>query len=123
MQIVPAAARRETTTPNATMTTLASPTLGGAESSLWLVEMPPEQEGPEHAFAGEIVWSITSGSGKVRVGGADHALTTGDTLVVPAGEMRQFTSGATGFTAVVTVRGGEATRGDGQSAGVPSWVA
>lgn len=123
MQIVHVTERRATTTPNATMTTLASPTLGGAESSLWLVEMPPEQEGPEHAFAGEILWAITSGSGRVRVAGADHPLAAGDTLVLPPGEIRQFTAGPTGFTAVVTVREGEATLADGTSAGVPPWVA
>lgn len=123
MQIVRAASRRTTTTPNATMTTLASPTLGDAQSSIWLVEMPPDREGPEHAFAGEILWSITSGSGIVRVGGADQTLAMGDTAVLPAGEMRQFIAGAAGFTAVATVREGEVIRGDGQTAGIPPWVA
>jgi len=123
MQIVHVAQRRTSTTPNASMTTLASPSLGGAESSLWLVDMPAGIRGPEHSFAGEIVWAITGGSGSVRVGGVDHPLEAGDTVVIPAGEMRQFTAGADGFTGVVTVREGEVMRGDGSSAGVPPWVA
>ena len=123
MQIVRAAQRRTITTPNATMTTLASPTLGGAESSLWLVEMPAGIQGPEHSFAGEVLWSITAGSARVLVDGVEHPLEAGDTIVIPAGELRQFTAGATGFSGVVTVRDGEVTRGDGQSAGVPPWVA
>lgn len=123
MKIVRAGDRRTTTTPNATMTTLASPTLGGAESSLWLVDMPAGIEGPGHSFAGEVVWSITSGSGKVRAGGVEQVLEAGDTVVIPAGELRQFIAGTTGFTAVVTVREGEAFVGDGTSAGVPPWVA
>lgn len=123
MQIVHAADRRETTTPNATMTTLASPTLGGAESSLWLVEMPAGIRGPEHSFAGEVLWAITAGSGSVRVGDVEHPLAAGDTVVIPAGEMRQFTAGAEGFSAAVTVRDGEVTRGNGDPAGVPPWVA
>ncbi|MBB2890374.1 cupin domain-containing protein [Flexivirga oryzae] len=123
MQIVRAAERRTSTTPNATMTTLASPTLGGAQSSLWLVEMPAGIRGPEHSFAGEIVWSLTAGSGIVRVGEVESPLEAGDTVVIPAGELRQFTAGSTGFSGVVTVREGEAFLGDGSSAGVPPWVA
>ena len=123
MQIVRAASQRETKTPNATMTTLASPTLGGAESSLWLVEMPAGIRGPGHSFAGEVVWSITAGSATVRVGEVDHPLEAGDTVILPAGEMRQFTAGATGFSGVATVRSGEVTRDTGESAGVPPWVA
>ncbi|WP_446664407.1 cupin domain-containing protein [Flexivirga sp. B27] len=123
MQIVRAAQRRTATTPNATMTTLASPTLGAAGTSLWLVEMPAGIQGPEHAFAGEVVWAITEGSASVRVGESEHSLEAGDTVVIPAGVMRQFTAGATGFTGVVTVGEGEVTRGDGASAGVPPWVA
>jgi Uncharacterized protein, possibly involved in glyoxylate utilization len=123
MQIVRAADRRTTTTPNATMTTLASPTLGGADSSLWLVEMPAGIQGPEHSFAGEIIWSITAGSASVRVGEVDHPLEVGDTVILPGGEMRQFTAGATGFSGIVTVRDGQVTRDSGESAGVPAWVA
>lgn len=123
MQIVRATDRRVSTTPNATMTTLASPTLGHAESSVWLVEMPADIQGPGHSFAGEVVWSITAGSATVRVGEVDHPLEAGDTVVLPAGEIRQFTAGATGFSGVVTVRDGEVTRDSGESAGVPPWVA
>lgn len=123
MQIVHAADRRETTTPNATMTTLASPTLGGAESSLWLVEMPAAVRGPEHSFAGEVLWAITAGCGTVAIGGGERPFEAGDTLVIPAGEMRQFTAGVAGFSAAVTVRDGEVTRGNGDPAGVPLWVA
>jgi len=123
MQIVRATQRRTSTTPNATMTTLASPSLGSAESSLWLVDMPAGIRGPEHSFAGEVLWSLTAGSGTVRVDGVDHPLEAGDTVVIPAGELRQFTAGSTGFSGVVTVREGEAFLGDGSSAGVPPWVA
>lgn len=82
MQVVRAAQRRTTTTPNATMTTLASPTLGGAESSLWLVEMPAGIQGPEHSFAGEVLWSITAGSARVLVDGVEHPVEAGDTVVI-----------------------------------------
>ena len=123
MEIVHATDRRVSTTPNATMTTLASPTLGGAETSMWLVEMPAGIQGPVHSFAGEVVWSITAGSASVRVGEVDQPLEAGDTVVLAAGELRQFTAGATGFSGIVTVRDGQVTRDSGESAGVPPWVA
>lgn len=122
--IVRSTARRTTTTPNATMTTLASPSLGGAGTSLWLVDMPAGAVGPAHAFAGEVVWAITGGAATLEVDDAAHELRAGDTAVVPGGTLRRFAAGPAGFTAVVATCGPrEVTRADGSSAGVPPWVA
>ncbi len=124
MQIVTAADRRETATPNATMTTLASPTLGAAGASLWLVEMHPDATGPAHAFDSEVVWAITHGRARLEVGPTTYDLAEGDTVVLPAGEMRRFTAGPEGFGAVATTVGsGAVTRADGEPAGVVPWVA
>ncbi len=121
---VPAADRRITETPNGVMTTLASPTLGGSATSLWLVEMHPGAEGPEHAFDGEVLWAVTRGRAALTVGGITTDLTAGDTAVLPAGVMRRLTAGPDGFTAVVTGPGGSSvTRSDGQAGAVPPWVA
>ncbi len=124
MQIVTAADRRETATPNATMTTLASPTLGAAGASLWLVEMHPDAAGPVHAFDSEVVWTITHGRARLDVGAATYDLVAGDTAVLPAGEMRRFTAGPDGFGATATTVGsGTVTREDGGPGGVVPWVA
>ena len=129
MQIVTAAARRETTTPNATMTTLASPTLGAAGASLWLVEMHPDAAGPVHAFDSEVVWAITRGPARLEVGSTaptsrGRPASAGDTVVLAAGEMRQFVAGPDGFAAVATTAGsGAVTRQDGQPADIVPWVA
>lgn len=124
MQIIAADARRATVTPNATMTTLASPTLGHATSSLWLVEMNPDVAGPMHAFAEEVVWAVTAGSATLRVDDVERRLGPGDTVVLPGGSMRQFVAGTDGCTAVATTAGtGEVTRQDGHPAGTPPWVA
>jgi quercetin dioxygenase-like cupin family protein len=123
MRIVTADTRRSTTTPNGTMTTLASPTLGGAQHPLWVVEMNPGVEGPVHAFEDEVVWAVTDGSGSVRVDGIETAVAAGDTVVLAAGELRRFSAGAEGFRAVVTTSApGRVTRGDGAGAVVPEWV-
>ncbi len=123
MTVVPADARRTTTTPNATMTTLASPTQGGAASSLWLVDMPAGATGPWHAFDAEVLWALTAGSGVLEIVGEQHPLGVGDTAVLPAGVPRRLLAGPDGFVAVATTSGpGEVTREDGTSAGVPPWV-
>lgn len=124
MQIITADTRRNVTTPNGTMTTLASPTLGGASSSVWMVQMNPDAEGPEHAFEGEVVWAITLGETVVRCGGVESSLAAGDTVVLPGGAMRQFVAGPDGFQAVATTLApGNVQRGDGGTVAVPPWVA
>jgi quercetin dioxygenase-like cupin family protein len=106
------------------MTTLASPTLGGSTASLWLVEMHPSAQGPEHAFDGELIWALTRGSAELVLGGATTSLSADDTAVLPAGVMRRLTAGPQGFTAVVTGPGGSTvSRSDGQPSAVPPWVA
>lgn len=121
---VRASERRVTETPNAVMTTVASPSLGRSTTSLWLVEMHPGAVGPEHAFDGELIWAVTRGTGRLTSEGSTCELGAGDTVVLPGGAMRQFTAGPEGFTAVVTGPGGSTvTRADGEPAGVPPWVA
>lgn len=123
MTIVHATTRRTTTTPNATMTTLASPTQGGATASLWHVDMPADVVGPWHAFADEVLWTFTAGFGVLEIDGAQHPVAAGDTAVLPAGAQRRLIAGPDGFTALATTSGaGEVTREDGTSAGVPDWV-
>ncbi|MQA01219.1 MAG: cupin [Streptosporangiales bacterium] len=124
MEIIDRTTRRVTETPNAVMTTLASPTLGGATRSLWYVEMRPDAVGPTHAFDSEVVWSITEGAGLARYDGRETDLGAGDTVVLPAGKMRQFVGGPSGFRAVVVAAGAAAvTREDGSDPVVPAWVA
>jgi quercetin dioxygenase-like cupin family protein len=124
VKIVRAAERRITVTPNATMTTVVSPSLGGIAGSLWWVEMNPGAENPEHAFGQEVVWAVTRGRATIWLGGEGHALEPGDTAVVPAGIMRRIVAGPDGFTAVATTSApSPVTRADGLPAVVPPWVA
>lgn len=123
MHVLSADRRRVTETPNAVMTTLASPSLGGSATSVWLVEMRPGAEGPEHAFDSDVVWTLTDGDGVLRHGGSERAVAAGDTLLLPAHEMRQLVGGVDGFRAVVVAGGASAvTRADGAEGGVPPWV-
>lgn len=59
---------RRCETPNAVMTTLASPTLGGAECAIWRLDMNPGQAGPLHLFDREQVWTVVAGGATVELG-------------------------------------------------------
>ncbi|MFB9662711.1 cupin domain-containing protein [Glycomyces mayteni] len=102
MRIVRSAQTRRTATPAAVMTTLASPTLGGAPHPLWRVEAAPGAAGPLHLIDADQVWAFTTGTAEVEVDGERTQAAAGDTLVVPAGAARRFTPGPEGFTAIVT---------------------
>jgi quercetin dioxygenase-like cupin family protein len=125
MTVIRGADARRTKTPNAVMTTLASPTQGGARQSLWRVEMGAGQIGPEHAFDVEQVWTLLSGCAMIELGGEATALAAGDTVVLPAAASRRVHAGQkAGFSAIVTApAGARATLADGTDKGVPDWIA
>jgi quercetin dioxygenase-like cupin family protein len=91
MSIVRVDQRRRTETPNATMITLASPTLGTTTGiSLWQVEMVAGARGPEHTFDSEQAWTVIEGELAISVASEVATLGPGDTIVVPAGATRQI---------------------------------
>ncbi|MFE6053531.1 cupin domain-containing protein [Kitasatospora sp. NPDC056446] len=91
---------RRTETPNAVMTTYASPTQGSTSLAMWHVDMVAGAQGPLHAMDTEQIWTLATGTAAVDLAGETVALAAGDTLVLPAGLTRQITTD-TGFTAVV----------------------
>ena len=122
---VRAAERRRTETPNATMTTLASPTLGPtAGLSLWSVEMAAGATGPLHTFDREQVWTLVEGEATVEVDAEPVALAVGDTLVLAPEIPRRVI--ATADARFVVCGPGEARAsviGEEASRGVPPWIA
>lgn len=124
MTVVRRADRRTHETPNAVMTTLASPTLGGAAQSLWQVRMRPGQAGPDHVMDVEQVWTVVDGGMTLRTPEGETVLTAGDTAVLPAGVARRILADAErGLSALVTGAGtGRALLPDGTDRGVPDWV-
>jgi quercetin dioxygenase-like cupin family protein len=98
---------RRTTTPNAVMTTYASPTQGGTAAALWHVAMDPGTAGPYHAFDAEQIWTVLSGGFVVELDSEKLTVGTGDTLIAPADVPRRiFADAETGFTAIVTAPAG-----------------
>jgi len=124
MTVIRHADARRTSTPNATMTTFASPTQGGADQALWRVEMTPGAVGPLHTMDDEQVWTVLDGAARVDVGDGHEELGAGDTLVLAAGVLRRIHADPDGgLTAVVTGRGGSVASGPDRDPVVPGWIA
>ena len=116
---------RRTQTPNATMTTLASPTLGPTSGlSMWRVEMTAGAQGPRHAFDSEQLWTVLEGQVSVAVDDRTVELAPGDTIVLPAGAERRI-SAATAVRLLVCGHGDavETVPGEDEPRGTPAWIA
>ncbi|MEU5864694.1 MULTISPECIES: cupin domain-containing protein [unclassified Nonomuraea] len=107
MPVVMSADAREVRTPNALMTTLASPTQGRAGVAMWRVDANPGMEGPVHAAAGEQVWTWLEGGAVVELGGERFEVGPGDTMVLPADvSRRMFAAPGRGFVSIVVAPAG-----------------
>jgi quercetin dioxygenase-like cupin family protein len=122
--VIRRAEARRTQTPNAVMTTLASPTQGGSEAlSMWQVEMDAGQQGPAHVFATEQLWTVVEGAVAISLADDRLELFAGDTVVLPAGAVRQVT--ATEPSRLIVCGRGDASvtvPGEAASRGVPAWI-
>jgi quercetin dioxygenase-like cupin family protein len=116
---------RRTTTPNATMTTHASPTQGGTgRIAMWTVAMAPGAAGPDHVFDVEQVWTVLAGTVTVDLDGERSAAGPGDTLVLPPDVPRRVHADpAAGCTAVVAAPAGARATQPGAAPVLPPWIA
>jgi quercetin dioxygenase-like cupin family protein len=102
MRVIRSAETRRTETPNAVMTTLASPTQGRSAQAVWRVEMRPGQAGPLHGIDAEQVWTVLDGGASIEVGSDTASVGPGDTIVLPADIARRITADAqAGLVAIV----------------------
>jgi len=121
--LLPAAMRR-TETPNAVMTTLASPTQGPTGGiSLWKIAMRAGQRGPLHVIDSEQVWHVLAGEADVEVDGEVHRVRAGDAVVLPAGTVRVVAS----VTAAEFIACGQGDAiasvvGEDTPRGTPAWI-
>ncbi len=122
---VPVASTRRIETPNAIMTTLASPTLGASsELSLWQVEMQAGARGPVHTVDSEQLWTVLDGAIEACVRRENTELSAGDTLVLPGGVVRQILCSAPARV-LVCGRGDAIVQvvGENHPRGTPAWIA
>lgn len=124
MEVIRGADARHTETPNAVMTTYASPSQGGSARSLWRVEMAPGAQGPVHAMDSEQTWTVLRGSATVTVAGERLDLASGDTVVIPCALERQIAADPRdGLAAIVSGSGDSRASSPGHETAVPPWIA
>ncbi|MFJ7420552.1 cupin domain-containing protein [Streptomyces uncialis] len=124
MPVIRHAESRRTETPNAVMTTLASPTQGGTQLALWRVDMRPGAAGPLHVFDVEQVWTVVRGGASVELGVEQLVVVPGDTVLMPPAVPRRVSADPVlGFGAIVAASpGAHASAPDGTGRTVPGWT-
>jgi quercetin dioxygenase-like cupin family protein len=106
MPVIRNADSRRTETPNGVMTTLASPTQGGAQYAVWRVDMVAGAAGPRHAFDTDQVWTVLGGAARIELGDETVTVAAGDTVIMPADAHRQvFADANHGFAAIACAPG------------------
>lgn len=115
---------RVSETPNAVMTTLASPSLNGTQGlSMWRVRAREGVVGRVHAFDSEQIWTLVCGRASFLVEGETFSLAPGDTIHLAANATRQMMIAAdaefivTGHGAAKVIAHGSASDGI-----TPPWI-
>jgi quercetin dioxygenase-like cupin family protein len=65
-------------------TSLATPSTGSTESSVWRVAIAPGTPATPHRVTREEVFVVLAGTAGVSLGGTEAVAATGDAIVVPA---------------------------------------
>jgi quercetin dioxygenase-like cupin family protein len=69
----------------ARFTSLATPSRGSAETSVWRVEIAPGTPATPHALTREEVFVVLDGTAVVSIDGVESPAAAGDAIVVPPG--------------------------------------
>ena len=102
--------------------TLASPSLGAEETSVWHLYLEPGTPGLPHRVTREEIFVVVSGSATASLDGTAHPLSAGSTLVLPAGVELSLETGAETLEAIVCLPvGGQGVVGDGEPF-TPPWA-
>jgi len=101
---------------------VASPSRGSFETAVWRAVVAPNNAGVVHHMTREEIILAVSGSGLVRIGGAEHMLAPGDAFAVPPFTDFQLESSSDGpFEAVVMLPVGGHAVIAGQPSFSPPW--
>ena len=124
MPVLPAPETHTHAIPGARFTTLASPSRGSAETSVWRVELLPGAEAVPHRVTREEIFIALEGSAIATLAGVDHHVHAGDTLVLPPGtDFAIEPDGGKPFRALVCLPvGGQASIAGGAPF-TPPWAA
>jgi quercetin dioxygenase-like cupin family protein len=85
MAVIPAPSAPTHELHGARFTSLATPSRGSSDTSVWLVEIAPGTPGAPHRLTREEVFVVLAGRAEVRLDGEVSRAEAGDAIVVPAG--------------------------------------
>src|SRR3954471_2921756 len=83
MAVVPAPSTPTHALGGAAFTSLATPSRGSSETSVWLVEIAPGTAGTPHTLPREAGLVVQAGGAEVHLGGERSVARPGDAIVVP----------------------------------------
>jgi mannose-6-phosphate isomerase-like protein (cupin superfamily) len=123
MAVIPAPERPTHELHGARFTSLATPSRGSSDTSVWRVELAPHTPGVPHELTREEVFVVLSGRASVRLGDTHTSASAGDAIVVPANTPFALENpGDEPLLALCCLPvGGEARLADGR-AFVPPWA-
>jgi quercetin dioxygenase-like cupin family protein len=123
MAVVPAPPTHTHEVGGARFTSLATPSRGATDTSVWIVDIAPGAAGAPHRLTREEVFVVLAGRAEVRLGDEVSHAGAGDAIVVPAGV--PFALAAAGDEPLRAVCclpvGGQAELADGASF-TPPWA-
>src|SRR3954447_6033148 len=93
MAVIPAPDTHTHEMPGARFTSLATPSRGSTDTSVWLVELAPGTAPTPHRLTREEVFVVLAGRAEVRLDGEVSVADTGDAIVVPPGVPFALASG------------------------------
>jgi mannose-6-phosphate isomerase-like protein (cupin superfamily) len=107
----------------ATFVGLAAPSRGSRETSVWRVRIAPGNPGVPHSVDREEIFVALAGSAVVSLGEERLELRSGDTLVVPAGQLFTLANpGASAFEALAVAPVGVRAQLANGDAFAPPWA-
>jgi mannose-6-phosphate isomerase-like protein (cupin superfamily) len=107
----------------ARFTSLASPSRGATDTSVWKVEILPGTPATPHSLTREEVFVVLEGAASVRIAGHDSQAGAGDAIVVPADTEFELANAGAGPLRLLCCLpvGGQARLADG-STFTPPWA-
>lgn len=123
MSIIPSPAAATHQIGGARFTSLATPSRGSTETSVWRVEIEPNSPATPHSLTREEVFVVLAGTAAVQLDGVPGIAQAGDAIVVPAGVAFELSNGGTESLRLLCCLpvGGQARMGDGEPF-TPPWA-
>ena len=123
MAIIPSPTAATHEVGGARFTPLATPSRGSTETSVWRVDIEPNNPPTPHVVTREEVFVVLAGTARVELDGVAGTAGAGDSIVVPAGVPFSLTNDGSGDLRLLCCLpvGGQARVGDGEPF-TPPWA-